>query len=134
MICSVKNPAQRRFTVRCWLSAMLVVLLSVAAALAFKLGHLRGILAYPVAALPALPIVWVLLETGRYLAAEKDEFQRNVFVQCLLGGIGGTLAATTVWGYLEDFTHAPHLDLMWVYPIFWVFVGISAPLVMGRYR
>jgi hypothetical protein len=86
------------------------------------------------AILPAIPILWVLMETGRFLATEKDEFQRNVLVQCLLGGIGGTLAVTTIWGNLENFAHAPHLDLVWIYPIFWIFVVLSAPVVMWRYR
>jgi hypothetical protein len=134
MICSIQNRAQRRFFVRCLLSALLVVLLTAVAAVTFRWGHLHGALAYPAAVLPALPIVWVLFETGRYLAAEKDEFQRNLLVQCLLGGIGGTLAGTTIWGFLEDFTHAPHLDLMWVYPIFWLFVVLSMPVVIWRYR
>ncbi len=134
MSCTITSSAQRRFVVRCWLSAPLAVLLSVLAALAFRLGHLNGLAGYPVAALPALPIVWVLFETGRYLAVEKDEFQRNVLVQCLLGGTGGTLVATTVWGLLEDFSRAPRLDLMWIYPIFWLFVGLSAPVVLAKYR
>jgi len=95
---------------------------------------LKGLLAYPVAVLPALPIVWVLIETGRYIAAEKDEFQRNLLVQCLLVGIGGTLATTTIWGYMQDFAHAPRLDLIWIYPIFWLFVGLSVPVVILRYR
>ena len=84
--------------------------------------------------LPALPILWVLIETGRYIAVEKDEFQRNLPVQCLLGGIGGTLAVTTVWGYMEDFARAPRLDLVWVYPIFWLFVALTYPAVVRRYR
>lgn len=134
MFCSIKSASQRRFIKCSLMSAVLVVLLSLCAALAFRVGHLRGVLAYPVAALPALPILWVLVEMGRYLAAETDEFQRNLFIQTLLGGIGGTLAATTVWGYLEDFARAPHLDLIWVYPIFWLFVGISTPVVYARYR
>jgi hypothetical protein len=57
-----------------------------------------------------------------------------LLVQSLLGGIGGTLAATTVWGYLEDFTRTPRLDIVWIYPIFWVFVGISYHVVRARYR
>jgi hypothetical protein len=133
MFCSKKSPA-RRFAISCWLSAPLAVLLSVVAALAFRLGHLHGAAGYPVAVLPALPILWVLYETGRFLAVEKDEFQRNLLVQCLLGGIGGTLALTTVWGSPEDFTRAPRLDPMWVYPIFWLFVGLSVPVVIFRYR
>jgi hypothetical protein len=116
------------------MSAVLVSLFAVFAAVAFRLWHLKGLLAYPVAVLPALPILWVLIETGRYLAAEKDEFQRHLLVECLLGGIGGTLAVTTIWGYMEDFVRAPRLDLIWIYPIFWLFVGIAMPVVYRRYR
>jgi CDP-diglyceride synthetase len=134
MFCSIKSAAQRRFVRTCWMSGGLVAVLAVAAAAAFRLWHLKGLPAYPVAVLPALPILWVLIETGRYLAIEKDEFQRNLLVQCLLGGIGGTLAVTTVWGYMEDFARAPRLDLIWVYPIFWLFVGIAMPVVYRRYR
>src|SRR5208282_3213499 len=134
MFCSIKSPAQGRFLRASLMSAGLVVALAVAAAVAFRLWHLKGLLAYPVAVLPALPIVWVLFETGRYLAVEKDEFQRNLLVQCLLGGIGGTLATTTAWGYLEAFAHVPHLPAMWIYPIFWLFVGLFMPVVIMRYR
>ena len=134
MFCSSKSPAVRRFARSCWMGAGLVVVLAVVAAVAFRLWHLKGLLAYPVAVLPALPILWMLFETGRYLAVEKDEFQRNLLVQCMLGGIGGTLATTTAWGYLEAFAHVPHLQTMWIFPIFWLFVGISVPVVYRRYR
>ena len=134
MFCSSKSPAQRRFARSCWMSAGLVVVLAVVAAVAFRLWHLKGLPAYPVAVLPALPILWMLFETGRYLAVEKDEFQRNLLVQCMLGGIGGTLATTTAWGYLEAFAHVPHLQAVWIYPIFWLFVGIAWPVVYRRYR
>lgn len=134
MFCSSKSAAQRRFVRSSMLSAGLVIVLAVLAAAAFRFWHLKGLAAYPVAALPALPILWVLIETGRYLADEKDEFQQNLLVQCLLGGIGGTLAVTTVWGYMEDFARAPRLDLIWVYPIFWLFVGIAKLVVYRRYR
>ena len=134
MFCSTRGPAVRRFARSCWMSAGLVVVLAVGAAVAFRLWHLKGLPAYPVAVLPALPILWVLFETGRYLAVEKDEFQRNLLVECLLGGIGGTLATTTAWGYLEAFARVPHLQTMWIYPIFWLFVGLSVPVVHWRYR
>ena len=134
MLCSIKNSAQRRYIVRCWMSAGLVMVLSVAAAVVFRLMHPRGIPAYSIAVLPALPILWTLGATGTYLAEERDEFQRNVLVQCLLGGTGGTLAAITIWGYLEDFARVPRLDLIWIYPLFWLFVGISVPVVMRRYK
>ncbi|MGA2907672.1 MAG: hypothetical protein ABSE36_08235 [Terracidiphilus sp.] len=134
MFSSIKSPEQRRWVRSCWMSAALVVPLVFGAAVAFRLYHLHGVAAYVVAFLPTLPILWVLVELGRYLAVEKDEFQRTVLVQCVLGGTGGTLATTTIWGYLEDFARAPHLDLVYVYPIFWLFVLVSYPLVRLRYR
>ena len=59
---------------------------------------------------------------------------RNVLVQCMLGGIGGCLGVTTVWGYLQDFAGARPLDPIWVYPIFWFCAALSYPVVKARYR
>lgn len=134
MFSTIKSPEQRRWVRACWMSAVLVVPLVFGAAIGFRIYHLRGFVAYVVAILPTLPILWVLVELGRYLAVEKDEFQRNVLVQCVLGGTGGVLATTTIWGYLEDFANAPHLDLVYVYAIFWLFVVVSYPVVRMRYR
>ncbi len=134
MWCMPSNPVQRRFVVEMWCVAGLCILFALIAAFGFRYGHLSGPLAYPVAILPALPIIWALVSTGTYLNNETDEFQRNLLVQSLLGGIGVTLAATTVWGYLEGFVHASHLDPIWVYPIFWFSTALSYPLVRMRYR
>jgi hypothetical protein len=134
MLCSIKNPTERRYVIRMWISAALCVLFSVVAALVFRLSHPHGILSYLVAVLPALPIIGALFYTGVFLAEAKDEFQRNLLVQSLLGGTGGILAVITAWGYMEDFAHAPHMDLVWIYPLFWLFAGISYVLVWARYR
>lgn len=134
MFCSIKSPTERRYVIRMWIMAALCVLFSLVAAVVFRLCHPHGILAYLVAVLPALPITGALIYTGVYIAEEKDEFQRNLLVQSLLGGTGGILAVTTTWGYMVDFAHAPNLDLVWVYPLFWLFAGISYGLVRARYR
>jgi hypothetical protein len=130
------NPAQSRYVLRMFIAAMLCVLFSALAAVAFRLGHghLAGAPAYLIAIVAALPIVGALAWTGAYLNEEKDEFQRNLFIQSLLGGIGATLATVTIWGYLEDFAHAPHLRLVWVYPLFWILVVAAFPIVWLRYR
>jgi hypothetical protein len=134
MECSPGNKAIRRFKTRCFISAALVVLFALVACASFRLLHLHGVVAYLVAILPALPILWAIWETGRYIKDEKDEFLRNVLVQCLLGGIGGCLGLTTVWGYLQDFDGIHPLDPIWVYPFFWLFVVLSYPVVKARYR
>jgi hypothetical protein len=111
-----------------------VILLAITAKAVLISWSFHGVIVYPIAVLPALPIVWMLVATGAYLAEEKDEFVRMLLVKCLLSGIGGTLALTTVWAYMEDFARAPRLDLIWVYPIFWACVWLSYPVVKARYR
>jgi hypothetical protein len=134
MICTVSNVAQRNYVVRMAIAAALCVVFTFGAAMSFRLGHVSGVLGYVIAILPAFPIMGALVGTGLYLAEETDDFQRVVMIQSLLGGIGLTLAATTVWGFLEDFTHAPHFSLVWIYPMFWIFTGLSIPFVWMRYR
>lgn len=135
MWCISASPAQRRFTIQMWVAAALCVLFALVTALSFRLGHPGGILAYPLAVLPALPIIFALACTGTYLAEETDDFQRSLLIQSILGGIGVTLAATTAWGYLEHFVHTfPHFDAIFVYPFFWFATALSYPVVRLRYR
>jgi hypothetical protein len=37
-------------------------------------------------------------------------------------------------GFLENFTHVLRLHLFWVYPLFWICVGISFVVVWMKYR
>ena len=134
MWCTTGNQAVRRFRFRCFASAALVILFAFVAAASFRLLHLHGVVAYLVAVLPALPVLWALVAVGQYLREETDEFQRALHVEYLLCGIGGALGVTTMWGYLEDFARAPRLDLIYIYPIFWLFVAIAMPVVKRRYR
>lgn len=130
----VSNPAQSRYMVRMLVAAVFCIVFAALAAAGFRLGYLKGVLAWVVATVSALPIVAALAVTGAYLSEEKDEFQRTLYIESLLGGIAATLAATTIWGYLEDFVQAPHLRLIWVYPMFWLFVVAAFPVVRLRYR
>jgi hypothetical protein len=75
-----------------------------------------------------------VLLTGRYMREEKDDFQSAVLVQSLLGGIGATLVVTTVWGFLENYAHFRRLDILMLWPLYLVFVGISYGIVKARYR
>ena len=134
MNCTTNNPAAKRFMRR-----NLITLLLYALSLAFSISvflhfHPTGVLAYLLAVLPAIPLTGLLAIFGLYLAEEKDEFQRSIGVQSMLWSIGGTLAVTNIWGFLESFVHLRHLNPILDAVIFWIFMGISLPFLLRRYR
>jgi uncharacterized YccA/Bax inhibitor family protein len=98
--------------------------------------HFRptGVLAWLLAILPALAIIGQMAAFALYLAEEKDEFLRNVQIQAMLWGIGGTLAITTTWGFLESFVQLRHFDLILVYPLYCGVTGLCWGLVKTRYE
>jgi hypothetical protein len=115
MLHQCQSPAKRRYNVR------------IAIATAFYLGFLfiehrmmarfaSPPLRYLLAALPALPVMAYFGIMGRYLAEEQDEYLRGITMIQALWATGLTLAAATLWGFLED-AGAPHL------PMFYVAVG-----------
>jgi nitrate/nitrite transporter NarK len=134
MLCSGKNPAARRYMWRFSVAMLLYIVFLVMAVLVFVHYHPTGPLAWLLAMLPALAIIGQIAAFGLYLAEEKDEFQVALGVKSMLWGIGGTLAVTVTWGFLENFVHLRHMDLMWVYPIFCMFSGVAFGLVQLRYR
>ncbi len=134
MICTIKNPAVRRYLYRFLVTMLLYVLLLVVSIWVFVHFHPTGLIAYLLAVLPALPIIGMLTVFGLYLAEEKDEFQRSVFIQSMLWSTGATLASTTVWGFLENFVHVRHVGLFLIFPLYCFFWGVFAPLVMRRYK
>jgi len=115
--------------------AMLAYIVFLAAdAMLFRTYHPQGPVAYLLALLPAIAIIGQIVAVGLYLAEEKDEFQRNLFIQAILWGLGGLLAFTSVWGMLETFTHIRHFQPGSTFTVFWLFVGISSGFLMRKYR
>jgi len=41
---------------------------------------------------------------------------------------------TNIWGFLESFVHLRHLNPILDSVIFWLFMGISIPLLLARYK
>jgi xanthosine utilization system XapX-like protein len=132
--CMPTNAASKRYLHRFIPTMAAYVILLCAVVWAFKHYHLTGIIAYLLAVLPALPIIAMIGVIGLYLAEEKDEFQRELLTQSLIWAMGATLCVTTAWGFIENFTAAPHLPLYLVFPLFWFFVGTVSPIIRLRYR
>ena len=134
LLCLGKNPAVRHYIFR-FLGAMAgYTILTIGVALVFYRFHPQGPMAYVLSVLPAIPIVAGVGAVGVYLKEEKDEFQRMVFVQCLLWGLGALLVLTSAWGLLQSFTHVPRFQPMWVFPLYCAFFGMAVPFVIRSYR
>jgi uncharacterized membrane protein len=134
MLCRTNNPAYRRYLRRfTWSMAYYVATLTLSVTV-FLHQRPTGPLAWALAVLPALGIVGTVAAFALYLKEETDEFQRAVAVHSILWATGATLSVTAMWGFLEDFVHAAHLDPIWVFPMFCAFWGLATPLVMRRYR
>jgi hypothetical protein len=134
MICMPMSKAGRRYTYRLAPTMLVYVLFLFIAKWTFHHHRPIGVVAYLLAALPALPLIASLAVIGLYIAEENDEFERSIIVQSMLWGLGGALSISTIWGFLEDFAGAPHISTFYVYVFFWIFMGISQPFIRMRYR
>jgi hypothetical protein len=89
-----------------------------------------GVLKYAIAVAPALPLVAVVFFVGQLMYQREDEFLRALWIEGMLWGTAITLAATTVWGFLE-IAGAPHIALYWVFPFF-TFAALIAVFFLSR--
>lgn len=127
------NRALRRYYRR-FAIALLFYVASLTIAVATFKHHVTGPVTYVLAVLPALACVGMMTAYGIYLKEEKDELPRAMGVEALIWSTGATLSLTTIWGFLENFLKVPHLNLLFIYPIFWVFFAIAMPVIYARYK
>jgi hypothetical protein len=88
---------------------------------------------YAIAVLPALPLVGVIILVVQSISSEDDEFQRVLWAESMLWGTAITMAATTVWGFLEV-AGAPHVRLYWIFPFFAASALIALLFLREKYR
>lgn len=106
-------------------------------ALAYFNNHpgARSVTAYAAAIIPALLIIGVFVAIGRYLVEERDEYVRMLMVRQSLIASGVALSFATIWGFLENFGLAPHVDAYWIAVIWFGGLGLGAcvnKLTVGR--
>lgn len=116
------NAAQRRYNGRVIVAALAYAVLLIGEQYALRHALVPPAAAYALAVLPALPIIAIFALVGRYLIEEQDEYLRMRMVRQILWTTGLTLAATTLWGFLED-AGLPHLPMFYV-AVFW-FAGLG---------
>jgi hypothetical protein len=95
----------------------------------------RTFTAYAAAIVPALLIIGVFFAIGRYLVEEQDEYLRLLMVRQTLVASGLALSVATLWGFLESFRLAPHVDAYWFAVVWFGGLGLGAcvnKLTLGR--
>lgn len=129
-----KSIAFRRYNMRViWLSLLYAGAL-LAAVYGFKHHLLSGGLAYAIAVLPAVPIIGIFAAIGRYLVEEQDEYLRMLMVRQTLWASGFALSLATIWGFLESFGLAGHVEAYYI-AVAWFFGlglgGVINKLTLG---
>jgi hypothetical protein len=120
-----RTAAWKRYNIRVvWLSLLYAGLL-MAAIYLFKHALVSGAAAYAVAVLPALPIIGIFAAIGRYLVEEQDEYIRSLMVRQTLWASGFALSVATVWGFLESFNVAGHVDAYYIAVVWFFGLGIG---------
>ena len=111
------NSAERRYNRRVIIASIAYSVLLIGEQYALHRVHVPVATGYALAVLPALPIIAIFALVGRYLVEEQDEYLRMRMIRQILWTTGLTLAATTLWGFLED-AGLPHLPMFYV-GVFW---------------
>lgn len=86
----------------------------------------RSVTAYAAAVVPALLIIGIFVAIGRYLVEERDEFVRVLMVRQTLIASGMALSFATLWGFLESFGLAPHVEAYWFAVTWFGGLGVGA--------
>jgi hypothetical protein len=124
------SPATRRYNRRVIFLSVVYAAVLIAAEYAFKHRMISGVVAWIVAALPALPIIGIFVAIGRLLVEETDEYLRMLMVRQSLWASGFALSLATLWGFLESFDLVGHIESYYV-AVLW-FGGLGLGSVMNR--
>ena len=78
------------------------------------------------AVLPGLAIMGIFWSIARLMVEEQDEFIRMLIVRQSLIATGLALSVASVWGFLEAYGVAPHIDSYWVAVLWFFGLGVGA--------
>jgi hypothetical protein len=127
------RPATRRY-MRRFLPAMLGYVVVLLGSLYYaNTAHPSGIVAWLVALAPTVPVLLAIRAIALVLIEEDDEYLRERLYRTFALATTWTLAACTVWGFLDTFELVPHVALWAVFPLWASCIG-PAQLLLNRGR
>ncbi len=133
-LCMTTTPAARTYRRRMMIASAVYV-----GAIVLVVGvngwrPATGPVAYFLALLPAVGVSGMFLAMGLYLREETDEFQRSVQIESSLWATGLVMILCAVWGFLEMFRLAPHVQSWVVVPVWALIHGLANVFTRRRYR
>ena len=135
MTSDFSRPAAKRYTLRMVVIMAFYVVAIFGAVWLFTNHPPQGALRYLVAVAPSLPILGVIWAVGMYFKEEDDEYLRMKLAVTSLWATGITLAAASVWGFLENFDVVQHVPLYYAFIFYWAAFGavqITGKLFGGK--
>lgn len=121
---------QRRYLVRLGIAMSLYLVTLFAATYLVERGLIDGAALWLAAALPGVAMVGAFYAIGMLIVELKDEFVRMLLVRQVLYASGLTMAAASVWGFLENFGLVAHLPAFY-WAIVW-FAGFGLGAAINR--
>lgn len=91
-----------------------------------------GVMAFAIALLPSVGVLYMVWAMARLLAEETDEYLRYKLVRSSLIGLGTLLTLATVWGFFEQFGLVPHVPAWAAVPVFALGLGFASCTRWGR--
>lgn len=125
MVANSKSRAGRRYMTRFAPSMIAYVIAIIAASYLTSRELVEGWLLYAVAVAPALGILGVIWAMGMYLVEETDEYIRMKLVRAMMVATAVTLSVATVWGFLEQFSEAPHVPAYYAFVLWCAAMGLA---------
>jgi hypothetical protein len=130
----IRTAAVGRRSRRTMISAAAYVAVLLAVMFVREMHLVRGVLAYALAILPAIPVIGMAWALGLYLREETDEFERALSIENALWATGATLSIATIWGFSEVLAGAPHAAGYLWFPIWALSTAIADIFTRRRYR
>ena len=120
-----RTVAYKRYNWRVLRLSLIYVALLLGAVYGFRHDLIPDALKYPVAMLPAFPIIGIFGAIGRYLVEEHDEYVRMLMVRQVLWASAFALSLATVWGFLDSFDLVGHAEGYWIVVAWFFGLGLG---------
>jgi hypothetical protein len=128
-----RSPATRRYLTRVAVATAAYVAILFAVGWIYHHGQFpSGPLRYLLAAAPALPVAVVIWAMMRFAVEEEDEYQRLLHNRASLAALGLSLAVCAFWGLLQSYAGAGPVNLIYVFDLYWISLGVATVWVRIR--